>query len=121
MNKPASISDLIGKTISGVSGLTKGSDEVQFVCSDGSSYIMRHYQDCCEHVSIEDVTGDVDDLTALVVDAREETNTDNPPENADSFLWTFYIIQTTKGAVTIRWLGESNGYYSESVSFERTF
>ena len=56
--------------------------------------------------------------------AEEVISDENPPEvtkeyQESSYTWTFYKFATIKGSVTIRWYGESNGYYSESVDFER--
>ena len=116
VNYNATVSDLIGKRIVAVHGLEKGSEEIAFDLSDGSVAKMYHKIDCCESVEVEDVVGDAADLEdALVIDAREESS--EYEEASESGTWTFYIIQTDKGAVTIRWLGESNGYYSEDAEF----
>ena len=114
-------SDLVSHHILRIDAI-KGEGEVRLLLDDGRVFTMLHHQDCCESVYLEDVCGDLDDLIgAQVVDAREEVSTD---ENAcESGTWTFYILGTTKGTVTLRWHGSSNGYYSESVDFceaERT-
>lgn len=112
------VSVLLGKTLSNVE-MNKGKDEVIFTTEDGEKYVMYHEQDCCESVSIEDITGNLEDLVgAPILKAEETSNDDNPPKGADSHEWTFYNFATVKGYVTIRWLGESNGYYSESVDFK---
>jgi len=52
----------------------------------------------------------------LVV-AEEVSNEVN--EDSDLELesrWTFYKFDTIRGGVTIRWVGESNGYYSTEVN-----
>lgn len=120
--KETKFAELVGKTILDIRGLKKGSDEVVFVCSDGSKYKMYHEQDCCECVDIDDVIGDVEDLIGTeIIIAEENSNSEgNPKDKYDySFTWTFYKLATKKGYVDIRWYGTSNGYYSEEVNFYR--
>lgn len=110
------ISEFIGLTFNKVKQVD--CENLIFI-SNTHKYTMYHEQNCCETVEISDITGDLDDLVGVpIIQASEETNEDNPPEGADSFTWTFYNIATIKGYVTIRWLGESNGYYSESVDIK---
>lgn len=120
---PAEFSELLGKTLKGVSGLHDSDSWVRFDCSDGTAYLMHHQQDCCESVYLEDVAGDPDDLIGSPLLVAEESNNGEPgPEqdNCDfSETWTFYRLATAKGFVVLRWYGSSNGYYSESVDFER--
>ena len=121
--KTPTFSNLLGKTITSIEGANKGSGEIRIKTSDGKSYRMYHYQDCCEYVRVEDIVGDVSDLVGKPVTMAEEvSNADDPKPYDDdgdtSHTWTFYKLATVKGYVTLRWLGESNGYYSESVDFE---
>jgi hypothetical protein len=117
MNKEIDISTLIGKTFTSIKGAESGSDEIVFIDSEKNQYKMYHNQDCCERVSVEDIIGDINDLlNTPILTAYEETSNENPLDIENSFTWTFYRISTIKGSVTIRWYGESNGYYSESVN-----
>ena len=113
--------DLLGKTLVRIDGAESGHDEITLVTAEGERYRLWHNQDCCENVRVADVIGDVRDLldTPLTL-AEEVSNAEGEtPECPDSWTWTFYKLSTIKGSVTIRWLGESNGYYSESVDFCR--
>lgn len=112
---------LQGRTITQIEGLYEGSEQAVFYCEDGSAWRMYHKQDCCEYVCVEEIHGDVDDLIdqEVVFAYESSNNNDKPDRYADSFTWTFYRITTRKGTVVIRWLGQSNGYYSESVTFEK--
>ncbi len=113
------IAILVGKTIIEI---TKTDDEIVFLDNQGFKYKMYHQQDCCESVSIDDICGDLNDLIGTkIVKASEDTSNSNPTgiekNYQESFTWTFYNLATTKGHVTIRWYGSSNGYYSERVDF----
>ena len=109
---------LKGLTISEVSGLEYDSDNVIFKTDCGKMLTLYHSQDCCEYVAVEDVSGDVADIIGTPVLLAEERESDDEPilkGRDDSNTWTFYTIRTVKGTVDIRWIGSSNGYYSESV------
>jgi len=113
---------LLGKVLKEVD---VDNDNIKFVTVDGEVYNMYHDQDCCESVSVESVVGDVQDLIGVPLLVAEESSSNENPEGAevpnyqDSFTWTFYKLATIKGYVDIRWYGESNGYYSESVSLHK--
>lgn len=119
-------SELVGKTLTEIRG-EAGGDRLEFICNDGSMYALWHSQNCCESVTIESIVGDPADLIGSpILKAEEASNENEDPQGyksedryRDSFTWTFYKLATIKGYVDIRWLGESNGYYSESVDFSR--
>ena len=118
----AKFEELKGKTITKIEGMEKDSIYIEFFCSDGTKYVMDHYQDCCESVYVEDVCGDVKDLlNSPILLAEEVQNADGPALNEyeESWTWTFYKLATSKGTVTLRWYGASNGYYSEEVDFHK--
>lgn len=92
-------------------------DVVLFVCSDGTKYAMYHTQDCCESVCLESTDGDLSALIGDEILLAEETSNSEQGNYDGSQTWSFYKLQTNRAYVTLRWLGESNGYYSESVDF----
>lgn len=116
--------DLQGHVLSKIEN--KSGDELVFTLETGERYKLFHEPDCCEDVRIEEIIGNPDNLIGYPILLAEEISYEgeNPtgvivPESQDSFTWTFYKLVTMWGSVTIRWYGESNGYYSEAVSFER--
>lgn len=133
-------SELQGKTLVSIVPNKESDGEITeliFTTSDGIVYMMYHSQDCCEDVSVQDICGDLNDLLDSPVLLAEEVHGgacnddgvpiekveeefDAPYPGCESWLWTFYKLSTNKGSVTIRWLGTSNGYYSESVDFRRS-
>lgn len=111
------IEDLIGETVISITGGDIHDEEMVFNLKSGLSVKFYHEQDCCENVDIEDVTGDLNDLIGSPILVAEE-RTEQDGGDYESSTWTFYEFATINGSVTVRWLGESNGYYSESVDVE---
>ena len=115
--------DLTGHILKSIV-VSNDKQEMVFELEDGSRCHLYHDQDCCEYVAIEDICGDLNDLVGHPILLAEEASSNDNPEGVlitecqdASFTWTFYKLATVWGAVTIRWYGESSGYYSESVDF----
>lgn len=110
------LSDLVGKVVQSVVG-SKGDEKFILTFQDGSVLKLHHIQDCCENVWIADVVGEFKDLIGYPLLVCEETFGEGYSDWG-SITWTYYRFATRKGWVDLRWCGESNGYYSESVDVE---
>jgi hypothetical protein len=117
----AKIEDMVGKVFTRVSGGVGGGKLV--FENDTERFVFFHYQDCCECVDINDIVGDLEDLVGEPLLIAEEVEGSVPAdfedEYTESYTFTFYKFATRRGYVDVRWLGESNGYYSEGVSLGR--
>lgn len=102
-----------------------------FLHNDEITFMMHHEQQCCEHVYLADICGDLEDLintpiVAAYASSNEEVekcnkqagpNQKNEDEDEDMCMeYTFYTIRTMKGTVVLRFIGESNGYYSTAIT-----
>ncbi len=121
MEKEVDFSVLVGKLLTKV----EIDDDVTIdFYTESEKYSMYHINDCCEDVCIEDIVGELDSLVGNpILLAEKRTNTGNPEDEKKYgwqdgvCLWTFYELATINGNVTLRWYGESNGYYSVDVDF----
>ena len=75
---------------------------------------MLHHQDCCETVYLADVVGSFDDLIGYPLLEVSESIVDIATADMSSTA-SYYNFKTIKASVQLRWVGESDGYYSETV------
>lgn len=132
------ISDMIGKTVKSVVFGGDSDNLLSVNCEtyktiidseiqrsyrtidESITYRFYHSQDCCESVYLESVDGDILRLlNQVIIEAYESTNHSSDTDNHESVTWTFYTIRTNLDSVTLRFIGSSNGYYSESVDIDR--
>ncbi len=111
--------DLTGKTVSNID-IDEGNAEMQITCTDGTKYLFHHVQDCCESVNIVDVNGDPKALVGYKLMLIEEDGF-ALTEEYDKYIFdescttTEFVFHTSKDSLAVRWIGCSNGYYSEEV------
>lgn len=121
INRYENIESFKDKTIVDIE-VSKDKEFILFKFENNENYLMYHEQQCCELVSIDEIHGDLQNLIGSKIVMAEEVEGDVPAiddEYFESYTWTFYKLATSKGYVTIRWFGESNGYYSESVDIAK--
>ena len=101
---------IVGRTLESVTN--EADESVVFLCTDGSAFEAYHMQDCSEWVSVHDIAGDLNDLVGKTITSASAWS---------SYTWTTHVFRADDGTVVqVRWLGVSNGYYSELVYFGRT-
>ena len=101
-------------------------DKIIFEIEDDLWIRIFHEQDCCEFVRLYDINGGkLEDLIGGTIgrfdwssSIEKEPNINDENTQDESFTWTFYRIATEKVFLTLRWLGESNGCYSEEMTVE---
>lgn len=110
---------LIGKIPKGVIVNTyDGEFTIDFQC--GSKLKLYHDYECCESFWLEDVVGDISKLIGNPLTICEEVSSDGHEMDYEHQTWTYYKFATIKGYVDLRFIGQSNGYYSEACTVEVT-
>lgn len=113
------LSSLVGEVLTYID--TDGSDEIMLTTASGRKIKIYHEQDCCETVRIEDTKGNWHDLIGkVIVEAVHDVNPsgESEPEYTDSWTRTNLVFKVDDATVISKWIGESNGYYSESVDIK---
>ena len=121
MSPETTLKPLLGEIITNIEGASSDKTYVVFSLANGKRFGMSHRQDCCEYVAVHSVVGELQNIIDSPVLSALEIEGDPAGveySGSESHTFTTFRITTAKGTVEIRWLGESNGYYSENVSFE---
>ena len=78
-----------------------------------------HVQDCCEDVEVEeDGVAELKALKGSVVRDAYIGESGIDESWGEELTWFFYHVRTEKGDACLRFVGESNGYYSHEVQLE---
>lgn len=110
-----SFEELKGQTITSIE---HNENEAVFTTSEGKRYQLYHDQDCCESVLIQSVEGDIQSVLNSPIDlAYEKIAHEDENGQHESVTYSDFILETENVRLVLKWVGESNGYYSESVTF----
>jgi len=97
-------------------------DSIKFYCNNGYAYEMcvDNTSGCHVGIGLELIDGNLlNIINTPILEAYLATNTRKIDGPLESETWAFYRIVTNEETVVMRWIGSSNGYYSEVVDFTK--
>ena len=106
------IKTLVGETLAYID-VDPDNNEILLTTESGRKIMIYHEQDCCEHVCLEGNNGE---WTELIGKVLIETSQDE--ERMDGETKTALTFKVSDATVISRWVGTSNGYYSEHVDIK---
>jgi hypothetical protein len=118
MRRPVGIESLVGETLTYID-IDDDEGKIMLTTESGRQFMIHHYQDCCEVVRMESTEGDWDALIGKVIEIATHEEEEGPERQYSDHVTETTLTFKVDGATIIsRWIGESNGYYSESVDIE---
>ncbi len=112
------IGAIVGEVLTHID-TNESNDEILLTTRSGKTIKIFHQQDCCENVRIEGTDGNWHDIVGKVIIEASKSEFDEcepkPSEWAESWTRTELKFRSDAATVISRWIGESNGYYSEGV------
>jgi hypothetical protein len=106
---------LVGEVLDAVD-IDREKDQILLTTRSGRQFLIHHEQDCCETVEIVGQDGCFIRLVGkTIVEAREIAIDTTKDDSYGTETTTTLIFRVDGETVISRWVGDSNGYYSESV------
>jgi hypothetical protein len=113
--KHVEFSALVGEVLDAVD-IDREENQILLTTRSGRRFLVYHEQDCCETVAISGQDGNFDKLIGKpLVEARDFAVDTTEEGIDDSQTTTTLVFRVDDQTVISRWIGDSNGYYSESV------
>jgi hypothetical protein len=110
------IKKIVGETLAYVDVDPEG-DHILLTTVSGRQFSIFHRQDCCESVRIQGLDGEWSELFGKVIQEAKHEEEDLQ-ETYESGTLTALTFKVDGATVVSRWIGESNGYYSECVNVD---
>ena len=107
------LADMVGKTVTDID-VDRETNRILFTFDDGRQMMFYHDQDCCEFVRITSASGFLCEMRGRVesVEVDIKSSGDDDGHRTE----TTYNFRIGTDAAIVQWIGDSNGYYSESVN-----